>query len=143
MIFLLKKDGTAACWGLNDAGQIGHGQLGNYKTSPTPVKNLNNAKAIVTDGHHNCALGKDGNVRCWGENLFGQLGNGEEGSKKNKSAPVAVLDLKDAVAIIAGWYHNCALKNDGAMVCWGFNASGQLGDGTTTNQAKPVAVKGL
>ena len=82
----------------------------------------------------------DGTARCWGNNWFGQLG---DGTTTERHTPVAVSGLSNAVAIAAGNYHTCAVLGDGTARCWGRNDYGQLGDGTTTERHTPVAVSGL
>ena len=83
----------------------------------------------------------DGGVQCWGDNSFGQLG---DGTSTARSAPVPVAGLARGVAAIAaGSYHACALLSVGGVRCWGYNAIGQLGDGTTTDRKTPMPVVGL
>src|SRR5580704_3915382 len=81
------------------------------------------------------ALLNDGTVRVWGEGNYGELGNGLFGI--DSPTPVAVSGLSGVVAIARGSYHNLALLGDGTVRAWGFNAWGQLGDGTTMNRATP------
>jgi alpha-tubulin suppressor-like RCC1 family protein len=88
---------------------------------------------------HACALTSDGYVQCWGDNSYGELGNG---TNTGSSTPVVVSGISAATAISSGTYHNCAV-DAGAAKCWGWNSSGQLGDGTTTNRSTPVTVSGL
>jgi alpha-tubulin suppressor-like RCC1 family protein/lysophospholipase L1-like esterase len=101
---------------------------------------LATAVAISGGGTHSCALLGDGTARCWGDNNWGQLG---DGTTTSRSTPVAVSGLTGAVAISAGAYHTCALLGDGTARCWGGNYRGQLGDGTTAYRSTPVAVSGL
>jgi alpha-tubulin suppressor-like RCC1 family protein len=145
----LLGDGSARCWGHNMSGQLGDGTNtgpemcgGLYLCSSTPVavSGLANAVAIAAGLSHTCALLGDGTARCWGYNVFGQLG---DGTTTSSSTPVAVSGLTNAVAIAAGGYHTCALLSDGTARCWGYNGTGQLGDGTTTGSSTPVAVSGL
>jgi alpha-tubulin suppressor-like RCC1 family protein len=79
-------------------------------------------------------------ARAWGENSFGQLGNG---STKNSSVPVAVSELSGVTATAGGVTHSLAVLGSAAAVAWGSNASGELGNGSTKNSSLPVAVSGL
>ena len=103
--------------------------------APTPVSELGGATAIALGWDHTCALLSNRSVECWGANNYGQLGNGTTVS--GSSMPVAVSSLSDAVAVAAGSSHTCALLSDGSVACWGMNAYGELGNGTTTNSAEP------
>lgn len=97
-------------------------------------------QALAQGREHGCALLQGGRVKCWGENGFGQVGNG---SDQPATTAVEVPALGSGVsAIAAGMYHSCAVLN-GGLRCWGVNSSGQLGDGSTTQRSTPVAVQGL
>jgi alpha-tubulin suppressor-like RCC1 family protein len=69
-----------------------------------------------------------------------QLG---DGTTTDRTTPVTVSGLSNAVAIAAGYEHTCTLLSDGTVKCWGYNGYGQLGDGTTTDRTTPVTVSGL
>ena len=130
-------DGTAACWGANNHGQLGNGTVTNgppYGSStPVAVSGLTNVIAITTAGSYACALLSEGSVSCWGDNEDGTLGNG---TTTDSALPVAVPGLTDIVAISAGIDHACALAVDGTVWCWGLNINGELGHAPTNDSCK-------
>lgn len=135
----LLKGGSVACWGWNIEGQLGNG--GSDSSAPVLVGGIHSATAISAGGNDTCALLRRGSVLCWGANLDGQLGNG---GTSDSSSPVLVSGLGNgAAAISTGLSHSCALLMGGSTTCWGSNAHGELGDGTTTASSTPVDVTGL
>jgi alpha-tubulin suppressor-like RCC1 family protein len=82
----------------------------------------------------------DGTIEAWGQNTYGQLG---DGTTKSRNSPVRVAGITNAVAISAANLYSLALLANGTVVAWGYNAFGQLGDGTTTNRLTPTPVAGL
>lgn len=138
----LRADGTVWSWGANFAGQLGNGTYTD-STVPVPVSNLPGIVAIYGGFEHCLALKSDGTVWTWGRNYEGQLGIGVMGGTRN--IPVQVPNLAGVVAIAgsAGGHYSLALKADGTVWAWGYNASGQLGEGTFSNRDKPTRVTNL
>ena len=93
---------------------------------------------VSSGATHSCAILDDGSVGCWGDNSNGQLG---DGGRVSSLSPQKTLPLgRNAVDISAGSYHTCTLLDDGSIRCWGSNAFGQLGDGTTIERTTPITV---
>ena len=141
----LTAPGGVRCWGSNLSGQLGDGgACGTLCLAPVQVTGLTSGVTAIAAGYlHTCALTGEGGVKCWGNNLHGQLGNGQVGS--GRSTPVAVFSLASGVAsLAAGDWHTCAVTQAGGAKCWGENVHGQLGNGTAyANISQPVNVSGL
>lgn len=155
----LLKNGTVVAWGGNSYGQLGDGTTGGPEScrygpcskKPVGVVGLSGVAAIAAGGDHSLALLNNGTVMAWGENTYGELGNG---TTTMSDVPVAVKGLTGVVAIAAGEEHSLALLSNGTVMAWGDNAEGELGDGTSAGpelcapgpqacSTTPVAVKGL
>jgi len=145
-ICVLRNNNTVSCWGRNEQGQLGDGTNTDNINTPVTVVNATDAIAITSGSGHTCIIRKpNGNIACWGSNLWGQLGNG---TLNASNQPVTVTDsngeaLTGAIGIAAGDRHTCANLADGSVRCWGDNSSGQLGDNSTTASAEPVTVTAL
>jgi len=146
----LMKDGSVWAWGVNGSGQLGNGE--NTSSSvPVRVKGpygegfLSDIVDIDCGFSHNIALKSDGTLWSWGNNYYGQLG---DGTIENRNTPVEVRGpdeiglMSDVINIDAGAYSSIALKKDGTVWTWGKNDSGELGDGTKIIRYSPVQVKG-
>jgi alpha-tubulin suppressor-like RCC1 family protein len=135
-------EGWAKCWGNNAYGQMGFGKMTDIHLPAEDVVNLNGRVLQVTaDGGQTCALTAGGSGQCWGNNRYGQLG---DGTTQKRYEPVQVAGLTSGVGFIeTGWNHTCAVSSGGELICWGWNFYGQLGDGTTINQSTPARVRFL
>ena len=130
---------TVECWGSNWYSQLGDGTLASKSNIPVPVLGLTSVTAITAGYNHTCALLADSTVKCWGDNSYGQLG---DGTNTKRNVPVFVLGISNAVALSTGASSStCALLGDGTVRCWGYNAEGQLGDGSNVSWSnQPVQV---
>src|ERR1039458_7961694 len=126
----LTSTGTVKCWGDNGSGELGNGTTTSSST-PVEVSGLTGAIAIAASGYHTCALTSTGTVNCWGDNEYGELGNGTTTSSSNPVKVSGLSGLSGVSAIAAGVFHTCALMSAGTVKCWGYNAYGELGNGTT------------
>jgi alpha-tubulin suppressor-like RCC1 family protein len=111
--------------GLNSAGF----QSGSIFTETT----------VAIGGEHICTIFDDSSLQCWGDNSFGQLGDGTTTDRLTMT-PVGLETGRTAVSVSAGASHTCVTLDDSSLKCWGRNNQGQLGDGSTTNSLSPVSV---
>ena len=113
------SDGTAWCWGRNAAGELGYAATPVSVSLPGAVNVPACVLGVVAGDEHGCAWMRDGAARCWGENIFGSLGNPDGGGPN----AVAVIGLATAVDLDARGYVSGALLVDGAVRAWGLNVS--------------------
>lgn len=127
------------CWGDNSQGQLGIGST-SAAPSPTFISGVSSGvpTKIAAGLAHTCVVASSGAVRCWGDNTFGQIG---DGSNSDRLSPVTVV-FSSAADIAAGSFHSCA-RVGSAVRCWGRNSRGQLGTGTTSNSSAPITVSGI
>ena len=134
------SDGHTYAWGDNSYGKLGDGTT---TDSWVPVRaNLPTGVTVTgvsASSIHSVATGSDGSAWAWGGNTVGELG---DGTTTDSAAPVRVQAPPgtDVTAVSAGWGHTVASGSDGRTYAWGYNASHQLGAGTSTNSSVPVAL---
>jgi len=119
-VLALKGDGTVWTWGCNYADEIGAGDTAEliYNPVPTQIVRLSDVTAIFASLGHNLAVKEDGTLWTWGDNDYGQLGNG---TKQPQPSPEQVAGLTSVVAVAAGRHHSVALTEDGSVWIWGEN----------------------
>ncbi len=133
------NDATVRCWGANGTGSLGDGQFSS-RVTPASVLGLGSASTLTAGDSHTCAVAS-GVLRCWGMNRHGELGTGNTISVVE---PTPVSSVAASVtAAVTGYNFTCALTTAGAVLCWGNNQFGQLGDGTTTDRLFAAPVSGL
>ncbi|MGO8999654.1 MAG: RCC1 repeat-containing protein [Polyangiaceae bacterium] len=137
----ITSGGGVVCWGAGGYGELGNG-LGAASLVPVQVTGLTSGVTSLSVGISSaCAVTAGGSVVCWGDNATGNLGNG---STTNSLVPVQVTGLTSgATSVSVGEYSSCAVTAGGGVMCWGYNADGELGNGTMTNSLVPVQVTGL
>lgn len=123
------------CGGLNDFGQLGLGS-----TVPAPFggsAGAMSAQSIAVGNYHACAADPSGRVRCWGDNVSGQLGLN---SQTNSSLPIVLTTPTGVEELAATGSGTCARTVAGVVYCWGSNFFGSIGDGTNAQRLSPVQV---
>ncbi|GEP51133.1 hypothetical protein FNO01nite_18050 [Flavobacterium noncentrifugens] len=133
----LKTDGTLWTWGSNSAGQLGFSTTITQKNVPTQVGAASNWQNITASGNGTYAIKSDGTLWAWGNNNFGQLG---DGTTINRTTPTRIGTAINYANVGIGQNHTVAVKTDGTIWAWGWNSSGQLGDGTTTDKTSPTRI---
>ena len=126
------ETGTVWAFGNNSQGQLG---TGNMLSSPSPLKVMSGASAVLAGNEFSLALAREYTLWAWGNNAFGQLGTG---STKNATHPYPVLS--QVMKVSAGNFHVLALRGDDSLWAWGGNKFGQVGDGSTEMRLAPVKI---
>jgi alpha-tubulin suppressor-like RCC1 family protein len=127
------------CWGYNSVGQLGIGNTDN-QYEPRLVPNLENVKRVAIGNYTTCAIvGNAGKLKCWGENDYGQIG---DGTNDDSDTPVLTIE-KGVKQVDIGEYHTCAVFESGKAKCWGSNDYAELGTRDFDDRLRPAKVEGL
>ncbi len=142
----LDVDGAVRCWGSNSAGELGAGDLAVH-AAPVLVTLPGPAEQVVAFGDDSCARLRDGAVLCWGHAGEGALGDGGASpgcasAGSCSSTPVRVSGVDAAESLSFGMRGGC-VRQRGEVRCWGWNATGRIGDGTRENRPTPVPLAGV
>lgn len=144
----LRADTGVVCWGHDMQGQLGDGGVA-QDAVPVPVEvigvdnaPLTNITQVFGGAFHSCALDRAAQVWCWGNNPYGQLGDGSYAERPRavrvrKAGGLEVLT--DVVELAVGHDHNCARTGANQAWCWGRNDDGAIGNGSAEHQ--PLAVR--
>lgn len=137
----IKTDGTLWTWGWNTVGQLG---IGNRTDTYTPIQVglLTNWKQVScgSSGGTFYAIKTNGTLWAWGDGYLGRLGNGLGLNTTAYSSPIQIGSLTNWSQVSGGGGHAAAVKTDGTLWTWGFDAYGQLGNGTAINYSSPIQV---
>jgi len=139
----LNASGKLFAWGIDNRGQLGDG--GHRTGSTVPVRvhlpSGTNVTFVASGSEHSLALTSTGGVLAWGDNDFGQLG---DGTTLERDTPVRITmpsSVKKVTKLIGGGVFSLALTGAGRLLSWGSNVFGELGDGTFTDHRQPVRVQ--
>ena len=133
----LLDNGSVTCWGTGWLGTGGESQ----SADPGDIwPNLGSGRTAVEleiGRKHRCVLLDDDSVKCWGDDYYGQLGNG--GGQGNKNAPFSTTFASNLglQRMSAGHWHTCIASKTNEVYCWGDGVEGKLGDGSSSNNQNP------
>ena len=135
----LTSSGDAYCWGDNGNGQLGDGTTTDSDV-PVAVNAAFTFSEIMVGTSHTCGIRASNSAAyCWGNNGYGQLG---DGTTTQRTSPSLVSGGHSFTGMAVGDYHTCGVAGTGTTYCWGANWYGQVGDGTTTHRSAPTAISG-
>jgi alpha-tubulin suppressor-like RCC1 family protein len=136
----LRADGTLWAWGNNSTGQLGDETAGTNRYSPVPIGTNGIWMAVAAGSDHTLALRDDGTLWAWGSNSSGEFGDGTSRNIRSRPQQVGNKTNWQAVSVGGQQGHAMGLTSDGALWAWGYNYSGQLGDGTTIHRLSSVRI---
>lgn len=135
------RAGAGFCWGLNQRGELGDTVLAETDTvyAPRRVNGDITFASIAAGWTHTCGIATSGAAYCWGSNSHGQLGIGFA-DDDDHPRPLLVSFTQQFKSIALGARSTCAITAENRLFCWGYNGTGQLGDGTVTQRNEPTAI---
>jgi alpha-tubulin suppressor-like RCC1 family protein len=136
----ITPEDKAYCWGWGGEGELGNGKSA-FSATPVAVSGSRRWRQVIPGYYHTCGVTRAEAPFCWGLNQWGANGNG---SLAGSLVPEQVKGGLSFTSISTGvlGLHSCGLTDAGKIYCWGYNTSGELGDGTHTQRLVPVAVRG-
>ena len=143
------SDGKLYAWGSNNSGQLGDGTTTNHLTpeaitlapgvrATAIAAGFADSPSIGPDGY-SLAIGSDGKLYAWGDNTWGQLGDGTTVQHDSPEAVSLTVGVTPTT-VTAGGGQSFAIASDGKLYGWGYNYFGQLGDGNNSNQSNPAVI---
>jgi len=131
------NDGSLWCWGKNLYGQLGDNSNVDKDVATQENSHSLNWKQVSAGGDHTCGVKISGQLFCWGNGSYGQLGNAA--GTFIQMTPVRENSQATNWKQVSGGYdHTCAVKTNGTLYCWGYNLDGELGDSTLANKNTPT-----
>ena len=138
------ENSSLLCWGWNNNGQLGMGEMINATPGPTSSLGIGRTAVAITSGnYHTCALLDNDSVSCWGRGDIGQLGNGGTSDKSTPALSSSFGTARTVSEVSSGGSHTCAILDNGSISCWGYGNEGQLGNGGTANKTSPTLTSSL
>ncbi|HWD94854.1 MAG TPA: InlB B-repeat-containing protein [Acidimicrobiales bacterium] len=129
------------CFGIGSNGQLGYFYGANVYSTPSQAGLISNAATTSAGNNATCAVLFTGGVDCWGNDQYGQLGNGE--TEQYSTSPIPVIGISTATSVSMGANFACATLANGTVDCWGNGNSGDLGNGLSTQETSPIVVAGI
>jgi alpha-tubulin suppressor-like RCC1 family protein len=125
----VRKNGKLYCWGKDDKGQVGDEDDPHGALSPRRIGALEDWVTVSAGYAHTCGIRKNGKLYCWGDDYYGQVGDGDA---NGADAPRRIGVHEDWANVSAGYRHSCGVRKIGKIYCWGNDSEGQIGNGSQT-----------
>jgi len=135
-------NGLVSCWGHSGGsdGRLGNGDTSD-KTSPTLTSSFGNGRTAIeisAGAGHTCVILDNFSVSCWGNNDYGQIGDGTTNSRLTPTPVIGFENNSIVIGISSGTHHTCAIVENGSVYCWGYGVFGRLGNGDSSDKTSPT-----